>query len=49
MNELKDVTITNDRVILDHATISIPDHSIALLRGKSGSGKTALNGINLRI
>lgn len=42
MIELKDVTITYDRVILDHASISIPAHSITLLRGKSGSGKTAL-------
>lgn len=42
MIELKDVTITYDRVILDHATISIPAHSVTLLRGKSGSGKTAL-------
>lgn len=42
MIELKDVTIAYDRVILDHASISIPAHSITLLRGKSGSGKTAL-------
>ena len=42
MIELKDVTIPYDRVILDHASISIPAHSITLLRGKSGSGKTAL-------
>lgn len=42
MIELKDVTITYDRVILDHATISIPAHSVTLLRGISGSGKTAL-------
>lgn len=42
MIELKDVTIAYDRVILDHATISIPAHSITLLRGTSGSGKTAL-------
>ncbi len=42
MIELKDVTITYDRVILDHASISIPAHSVTLLRGKSGSGKTAL-------
>lgn len=42
MIELKDVTITYDRVILDHATISIPAHSVTLLRGTSGSGKTAL-------
>ena len=48
MIELKDVTIAYDRVILDHASISIPAHSITLLRGKSGSGKTALNGVNLR-
>ena len=42
MIELKDVTIAYDRVILDHASISIPAHSVTLLRGKSGSGKTAL-------
>ena len=42
MIELKDVTITYDRVVLDHVSISIPAHSITLLRGKSGSGKTAL-------
>lgn len=42
MIELKDVTIAYDRVILDHASISIPAHSITLLRGTSGSGKTAL-------
>ncbi len=42
MIELKDVTITYDRVVLDHASISIPAHSVTLLRGKSGSGKTAL-------
>lgn len=42
MIELKDVTIAYDRVILDHATISIPAHSVTLLRGTSGSGKTAL-------
>lgn len=42
MIELKDVTIAYDRVILDHASFSIPSHSITLLRGKSGSGKTAL-------
>lgn len=42
MIELKDVTIAYDRVILDHASFSIPAHSITLLRGKSGSGKTAL-------
>lgn len=42
MIELKDVTIAYDRVILNHATISIPAHSITLLRGTSGSGKTAL-------
>lgn len=39
MIELKDVTIAYDRVILDHASFSIPAHSITLLRGKSGSGK----------
>ena len=37
MIELKDVTITYDRVVLDHVSISIPAHSITLLRGKSGS------------
>lgn len=42
MIELKDVTIAYDRVILDQASFSIPAHSITLLRGKSGSGKTAL-------
>lgn len=42
MIELKDICIEYDRVILDHASISIPAHSIALIRGKSGSGKTAL-------
>lgn len=42
MIELKDVTIAYDRVILDHASISIPAHSVTLLRGTSGSGKTAL-------
>lgn len=42
MIELKDVTIAYDRVILDQATISIPAHSVTLLRGTSGSGKTAL-------
>ena len=40
--ELKDICIEYDRVILDHASISIPAHSITLIRGKSGSGKTAL-------
>lgn len=39
---LKDICIEYDRVILDHASISIPAHSITLIRGKSGSGKTAL-------
>ena len=42
MIELKNVTIDYDRVILDHASISIPAHSVTLLRGTSGSGKTAL-------
>lgn len=42
MIELKDICIEYDRVILDHASISIPAHSINLIRGKSGSGKTAL-------
>lgn len=42
MIELKDICIEYDRVILDHASISIPAHSITLIRGKSGSGKTAL-------
>lgn len=42
MIELKDICIKYDRVILDHASISIPAHSITLIRGKSGSGKTAL-------
>lgn len=42
MIELKDVCIKYDRVILDHASMSIPAHSITLIRGKSGSGKTAL-------
>ena len=42
MSELKDICIEYDRVILDHASISIPAHSITLIRGKSGSGKTAL-------
>lgn len=42
MIELKDIFIEYDRVILDHASISIPAHSITLIRGKSGSGKTAL-------
>lgn len=42
MIELKDICIEYDRVILDHVSISIPAHSIALIRGKSGSGKTAL-------
>lgn len=42
MIELKDNCIKYDRVILDHASISIPAHSITLIRGKSGSGKTAL-------
>lgn len=41
MIELKDICIEYDRVILDHASISIPAHSITLIRGKSGSGKTA--------
>lgn len=40
--ELKDICIEYDRVILDHVSISIPAHSITLIRGKSGSGKTAL-------
>lgn len=42
MIELKDICIEYDRVILDHASISIPAHSITLIRGKSGSGMTAL-------
>ncbi len=42
MIELKDICIEYDRVILDHASISIPAHSITLIRGKSGSGKTDL-------
>lgn len=42
MIELKDICIEYDRVILDHASISIPAHSITLIREKSGSGKTAL-------
>lgn len=42
MIELKDICIEYDRVILDHASISIPAHSITLIRGKCGSGKTAL-------
>ena len=42
MIELKDVCIKYDRIILDHASMSIPAHSITLIRGKSGSGKTAL-------
>lgn len=42
MIELKDICIEYGRVILDHASISIPAHSITLIRGKSGSGKTAL-------
>lgn len=42
MIELKDICIEYDRVILDHVSISIPAHSIILIRGKSGSGKTAL-------
>ena len=42
MIELKDICIEYDMVILDHASISIPAHSITLIRGKSGSGKTAL-------
>lgn len=42
MIELKDVCIKYDRVILDHASMCIPAHSITLIRGKSGSGKTAL-------
>lgn len=42
MIELKDICIEYDRVILDHASISISAHSITLIRGKSGSGKTAL-------
>ena len=42
MIELKDICIEYDRVFLDHASISIPAHSITLIRGKSGSGKTAL-------
>lgn len=42
MIELKDICIEYDRVILDHASISIPAHSITFIRGKSGSGKTAL-------
>lgn len=42
MIELKNICIEYDRVILDHASISIPAHSITLIRGKSGSGKTAL-------
>lgn len=42
MIELKDICIEYDRVILNHASISIPAHSITLIRGKSGSGKTAL-------
>ena len=42
MIELKDICIEYDRVILDHASISIPAHSITLIRGKSGLGKTAL-------
>ena len=42
MIELKDICIEYDRVILDHVSISIPAHSITLMRGKSGSGKTAL-------
>lgn len=42
MIELKDICIEYDKVILDHASISIPAHSITLIRGKSGSGKTAL-------
>lgn len=42
MIELKDICIEYDRVILDHASISIPAYSITLIRGKSGSGKTAL-------
>ena len=42
MIELKDICIEYDRVILDHVSISIPAHSITLIRGKSGSGKTTL-------
>ena len=42
MIELKDICIEYDRVILNHASISIPAHFITLIRGKSGSGKTAL-------
>lgn len=42
MIELKDICIEYDRVILDYVSISIPAHSITLIRGKSGSGKTAL-------
>ena len=42
MIELKDICIEYDRVIFDYASISIPAHSITLIRGKSGSGKTAL-------
>lgn len=42
MIELKDICIEYGRVILDHVSISIPAHSITLIRGKSGSGKTAL-------
>lgn len=42
MIELKDICIEYGRVILAHASISIPAHSITLIRGKSGSGKTAL-------
>lgn len=42
MIELRDICIKYDRVILDHASMSIPAHSITLLREISGSGKTAL-------
>lgn len=42
MIELKNICIEYDRVILDHASMPIPAHSITLIRGKSGSGKTAL-------
>ena len=38
MIELKDICIEYDRVILDHASISIPAHSITFIRGEEWFG-----------
>lgn len=42
MIRIENITIAFDRILLENASISIPDGKLTVIKGKSGSGKSSL-------